>query len=224
MSRSNTNAFWAALIVACVPCISSAVLAADKSGCVDPSWAPARLPGFSIVNCEEKAWAPVPVDLTGGGRKMVEGRRSTVDYTLTDKSKDPTNETARRHYIEQGKQAGAKLMSDPNGGWAATLTQTTPQGEFWYSYRHGSGNDKSTGSYTLTTVQVAPLALEVEVKVPVATGSLDTGNTTCKDPPWLIKQFSYFKIERCKNRDFDAVKVNLPSGEKIIACGSEIMG
>src|SRR5437588_5286886 len=78
--------------------------AADKAGCADPSWAPERMPGFTISSCEEKAWVPVPVDLAGGGRKMVEGRRSTVEYSLTDKSKDPTNETVRRYYAEQGKK------------------------------------------------------------------------------------------------------------------------
>jgi outer membrane protein OmpA-like peptidoglycan-associated protein len=200
---------------ACAPPFLSTAIAADKPGCADPSWAPERLPGFAIQSCEEKAWVPVPADLVGNGRKMLEGRRSTVEYSLTDKSKDPTNETARRHYAEQGKKAGAKLMSDPNGGWSATLTQTTPQGEFWYIYRHGSGNDKSTATYTITTVQVAPLALEVQVQAPPAT--LETGGTVCKDPPWLVKQFSYFRIERCNNRDFDSVKLNLPGGEKIIA-------
>jgi len=104
---------------------SASAPAADKAGCTDPSWAPERLPGFAISSCEDKAWVPVPFDLTGGGRKMVEGRRSTVEYALTDKSKDPTNETARRYYAEQGQKAGAKLMSDPNGGWSATLTKTT---------------------------------------------------------------------------------------------------
>ena len=201
--------------LAWAPALLAPVHAADKAGCTDPAWAPERLPGFDILGCEEKAWLPVPFDLTGGGRKMVEGRRSTVEYTLTDKSKDPTNETARRHYAEQGKKAGAKLMSDPNGGWATTLTQTTPQGEFWYSYRHGSGNEKSTGTYMITTVQVAPLALEVQVK-PVSE-ALDTGGTACKDPPWLIRQFSYYRIERCNNRDFDSVKLNILGGQKILA-------
>jgi len=53
--------------------------------------------------------------------------------------------------------------------------------------------------------------------VQAMTGEFDTGGAACKDPPWLVRQFAYFKIERCKNRDFDSVKLNLTTGQVTLA-------
>jgi outer membrane protein OmpA-like peptidoglycan-associated protein len=149
------------------------------------------------------------------GTKTVQGRRSTVTYELKDSSKDPANEKARRFYAEQGQKGGARLVSDPNGGWSAILTQKTAQGEFWYAYTHGSGNEDSTGSYTLTTIQVAPLAQEVQVQA--APTALEGDASACKDPGWLVRQFAAFKLDRCSVRDFDTVTLDLPGGEKPVA-------
>jgi hypothetical protein len=121
---------------------------------------------------------------------------------------------ARRFYAEQGTKLGAQLKSDPNSGWSAILTKKTPQGELWYSYTHGDGNEESTGSYTLTTVQVAPLVLNVKVKAdPTA---LEDAKSF-KDPGWLVHQFSYFKLSECSVKDFDTVTLDLPDGQKPVA-------
>jgi outer membrane protein OmpA-like peptidoglycan-associated protein len=192
----------------------AAALAADKSGCRDPAWAPSRLPGFEIYECEDKPWMQVEFETTDGAKK-VEGRRWTVTYELKDEKKNPTNETARRFYAEQGKKGGARLVSDPNGGWSAVLTQKTPQGELWYSYSHGSGNEESTGSYTLTTLQVAPLVQEVQVQATPTT--LEADPKSCKDPGWLVRQFAAFRLARCAVRDFDTVTLDLPDGQKPVA-------
>jgi len=199
-------------LLSCLVALGAA--AADKAGCSNPSWAPARLPGYEIDDCAVKAWVPVEFDVAGGS-KTVEGRRSTVTYELRDESKNASNEKARRFYAELGKKSGAKLVSDPDGGWSAVLTQKTPQGEFWYSYRHGSGNDESTGSYTLTTLQVMPLVQEVQVRPDPAAPDADA--KACKDPGWLVKQFAYFKLDQCAVKDFDTVTLDLPDGEKPVA-------
>jgi outer membrane protein OmpA-like peptidoglycan-associated protein len=193
---------------------SGAAIAADKAGCKDPAWAPARLPGYEISDCGEKTWISADLELANGSKK-VEGRRSTVTYELKEEPKNATNEKARRFYAEQGKKSGAQLMSDPNGGWAAVLTKKTPQGEFWYEYRHGSGNDESTGSYTLTTYQVAPMVQEVQVRPDPSPPEADT--KSCKDPGWLVKQFAAFKLKECAAKDFDTVNLPLPDGEKAVA-------
>lgn len=194
--------------------IATGAFAADKSGCRDPSWAPARLPGYEIVDCQEKPWVSVDFDVAGGS-KSVQGRRATVTYELKDESKNASNERARRYYAEQGKKSGAQLVSDPNGGWSAVLTQKSAQGEFWYSYTHGSGNDEATGSYTLTTLQVAPLVQEVQVRADFT--ALEGDMKSCKDPGWLVRQFAYFKLDGCTVKDFDTVTLDLPDGEKPIA-------
>ncbi len=188
--------------------------AADQAGCKNPAWAPARLPGYEIVDCAEKAWIPVEFEVAGGN-KTAAGRRSTVTYELKDESKNATNEAARRFYAELGKKSGATLVSDPNGGWSAVLTQKTAQGESWYAYTHGSGNDESTGTYTLTTLLVMPLVQEVQVSG--APGPLEGDPKSCKNPAWLVKQFAAFKLDRCDVRDFDTLTLPLPDGEKSVA-------
>jgi len=106
-------------------------------------------------------------------------------------------------------------MSDPSGGYNAVLTRQTPQGTVWYLYDHGSGNEDSTGSFTLTTFTIAPLTQVVQVR-PV-TAALDTQSKSCANPPWLVKQFDYFKLAECNNRDYDSVTVSLPDGDKTLA-------
>jgi outer membrane protein OmpA-like peptidoglycan-associated protein len=197
-------------------CLASlGALAADKAGCKDPAWAPARLPGFEIYDCQDKPWMQEQFELADGAKK-VEGRRMTVTYELKDEKKNPTNEAARRFYAEQGKKSGARLVSNPDEGWSAVLTQKTPQGELWYSYSHGSGNAESTGSYTLTTLQVAPLVQEVQVQATPAPLAGDE-KSSCKGPEWLVKQFAAFKLDHCNVRDFDTVTLDLPDGQKPVA-------
>ena len=202
----------AALSLSCL--LAASALAADKAGCRDPAWAPARLPGYEIIDCEVKTWIPVDFE-TADGTKSVQGRRSTVTYELKDESKNATNEKARRFYAEQGRKSGATLVSDPNGGWSAVLTQKSAQGELWYSYTHGSGNDESTGTYTLTTLQAAPLVQEVQARPDPAAS--DSEGKSCRDPGWLVKQFAYFKLDTCEAKDFDTVTLDLPDGEKPVA-------
>ena len=56
------------------------------------------------------------------------------------------------------------LVSRPDDEDDAVLRRQTPQGDFWYVYDHGNGNSSSTGSYTLTTLRVAPLAQEAQAR------------------------------------------------------------
>ena len=194
--------------------LSPDTLAADAAGCADPAWAPKRLPGFAISACRVQAWVAQDVSLPQG-RKSLEGRRSIVSYTLTDPGMNPTAAVARAHQVQQAESAGATLVSGPGDGYRAVLTAPGPNGDAWYIYQHGSGNDQSTGSYTLTTVVIAPFPQEVEARplqVP-----LDTQATQCKDPPWLVRQFAYFKLTSCNNRDYDTVKLKLPGGGKTLA-------
>jgi hypothetical protein len=46
------------------------VWAADKAGCQDPPWVSARLPGFAIEDCDDKAWVSDTIELPGGGRTL----------------------------------------------------------------------------------------------------------------------------------------------------------
>jgi outer membrane protein OmpA-like peptidoglycan-associated protein len=194
--------------------VATPARAADKPGCQDPSWAPERMRAFDIADCADKAWMSMDVDTTDG-TKHLEGERRTVDYNLTDENKSPSNDALRKFFADQGKKAGAQLTTDPDGGWTAVLTKPSPDGDLWYMYTHGSGNADTTDGFTLTTVTIKPLPQEVTVQD--SGDPLPTDSANCKNPPWLVKQFDYFKLDSCSARVFDRVVLGLPDGDKTVA-------
>jgi len=210
----SSKACAAALLI--VGATSGATQAADQAGCANPAWAPGRMPGFEITSCSHRDWARVTFDLPSGP-KAVEGEVSEVEFTLVDPTKDPANEVARKHFAAEGQKGGATLVSDPSGGWSATLTRRTPQGEFWYSYTHGSGNEESTGSFTLTTVRVAPLPQEVVVRAADDATEAAGAGAECRTPAWLVKQFAAFALDGCESEDFGSVTIDLDSGPRTVA-------
>lgn len=137
-----------------------------------------------------------------------------MNYALPEGANSPTAIVVWKFYVQQAQNMGAKLVSDPQSGYNAVLKRDTPQGTLWYIYDHGSGNEDSTYSYTLTTFNEGGMTQVVQAQP--LTAPLDTQAKSCANPPWLIKQFDYFKLDDCKNRDFDSVKVDLPDGEKIL--------
>lgn len=213
MQERIASLFGLALAVG-LPLFALRAAAADKPGCADPTWAKQRLPGFEISDCGHKDWSPYEAETTDGTQHL-EGLVDSVTYTLTDEKKDPTNDQARDHFVAEAMKAGAKLRSTPHEGFFATLSGKGPKGELWYFYTHGSGNDESTGSFTLTTVQPAPLKQEVVARATLSDWESPGG--PCKNPPWLVKQFPYFKLDSCESRDFDQVTVELPEGQKVLA-------
>jgi outer membrane protein OmpA-like peptidoglycan-associated protein len=192
-----------------------AALAAPGGACTDPPWLLKQFAWFKVDSCEHKAWDQLKLDLPAG-EKTVEGHRLTVNYTLTDDKKSPVALAVQKNYIAALQKIGAQLVSDPTTEYTAVLTQQTPAGEFWYVYRHGSGNSDSTGSYSLTTLQVVPFPQAVVAQLP--TGSLaDMQGKGCKAPPWLVRQFDYFKLADCTRRGFDSITLDLPGGQKALA-------
>lgn len=188
----------------------------DAAHCKAPTWAPQAMPGFVIDSCEHKAWVSDSVDLPAGS-KTVAGERWRVDFALKDASKNPSNDAARAFFVAAGKRVGATLLTDPAGGWTAILTQKTPQGEFYYEYEHGTGNDDSTESYTLTTWKIAPFPQAVVAQVPKGALLDDMQGKGCKTPPWLVKQFDYYKLTDCTKEDLDSITLDLPGGSKTLA-------
>jgi len=193
---------------------SQAASAADAAGCKDPSWAPQRIPGFHIGGCTDKAYAAADFNLPDGEKKPT-GHRMTVDYEQDEGGKDVSAKDAESHQIAQGQKAGARLVSDPGSVYQAVLTKKTAAGTAWYIYDHGSGNDEVTSSYTLTTLEEAPLKSEVQAQA--MTAPLDVTSKPCKNPPWLAHQFAYFKIDSCEKKGFDTTDYDLVQGSKKLA-------
>jgi outer membrane protein OmpA-like peptidoglycan-associated protein len=102
----------------------------------------------------------VELDLPGG-KKTLAGRVIHDDFVLADSHQVAVTFVVRDNYINARQGVGAKLISNPDDISQAVLTRQTPQGEFCYIYHETSGNEKSIGAYTLTSVQVGgpPLAM-----------------------------------------------------------------
>jgi len=194
-------------------CAASQAFAADADGCKDPAWATARLAGYEISACEKHDFAKLDLDLAKGAQ-TVGGKQMDVTYTLKDGAPDHKAAEVRKFYVDAATKSGATLQSDPGDGYNATLHRKTPQGEEWIVYSHGSGNEDSTGSYTLTTLDIA--AMQQEVIAQAVTAPM-TGGKACANPPWLKKQFDYFKLSECGYLDINAFTVDLPSGKKTFA-------
>jgi outer membrane protein OmpA-like peptidoglycan-associated protein len=200
-----------AFVFVCGTAVSYASSEAPAS-CKPPSWAPAALAGYQLDSCVHRAWDVVDFDAPDG-TKHLEGDRVDVVYTLVDDAKNVTTKQAWQHFVDAAQQAGAKLMSEKAPGFQAYLERKTATADEWFAYIHGSGNDESTGSFTLRTVTIRPLAQEVKAKVDETPWSA----TTCADPPWLVQQFAYFKRGECTDRDFDSVTFATANGDKVIA-------
>jgi hypothetical protein len=186
-------------------------LAASANPCKDPPWLAGQFPSFKLAGCAFKPYATVDLDLPTGAREVAV-HVLTTHYSISDAKQTPVALLVARNYETALRGLGARAVSDPARPPQPILTRTTPEGEFWYLYRQGSGNADAVGSYTLTTVQVAPLAREVEAR----DGSLPLEATPCQDPPWLARQFAYFKLDHCDVRDFDRIEVDLPAGAKLL--------
>jgi outer membrane protein OmpA-like peptidoglycan-associated protein len=201
--------------VAAAATTATADPAHDKAGCAIPAWAPERIAGFDIDSCESRAWATLDVNApAAGGQKTLAGARDSVTFRLTDPSKNPAAMPARMAIVNQALKTGAQLVSDPNDGYGAVLRRVTPQGEVWYVYTHGDGNESSTGSYTLTTLRVAPLAQEAQAR-PMS-GPLVPQPETCADAPWVVKPLAAFKVSGCEGRTWEPTTVSLPGGDKTL--------
>ena len=191
----------------------TAALNVSGGVCSDPPWMVKQYAYFKRNSCEVTAWDTTQFDLPTGP-KTLEGKRLTVNYTLTDDKKAPSALIAQQNAVFALQTIGAKLVSDSTNQGTAVLTQKTPLGEFWYVYTQGSGNSDYTGSYSVTTWQIASFNQEVQAQ-PVK-AALDTSAGPCKDPAWLVKQLSHFKLDSCEAKTWDTVQFDLPGGQKTL--------
>ncbi|HTT96749.1 MAG TPA: OmpA family protein [Rhizomicrobium sp.] len=195
-------------------CAASQAFAADAPGCKNPGWGPQRFANYRLDSCVTQPWAQLEVE-TAKGNQKVTGKLTRTNYELPDGAKDHTSDEVRNFFAAAAMKAGAKPMTDPKSGYNVTLERKTPQGDEWMVYTHGSGNDQSTGSFTLTTLDVAPLQQQVVVQA--MAGALDVKPKKCVNPPWLKQQFADFKLDTsCEGKGWDSVDIDVPGGSKTV--------
>lgn len=194
-------------------CAMPQAFADDAAGCKNPAWAPQTFADYKIGSCTTRAWAVLEVDTSKGGQKVY-GRRTSVTYQLPDGAKDHSADEVRNYFAAAAMKAGAAPMTDPKRGFNVTLEKKTAQGDEWMVYEHGSGSDSSTGSYTLTTLDVMPLKQEIVAQA--MTGPLDVKSKKCVNPPWLVKQMAGFKVDSCEGKAWDSVDLDLAKGSKTV--------
>lgn len=112
MIRYGGKSWLCAAAAAVVGATAVAAPAADQTGCANPAWAQARMPGFEITSCSHRDWARVTFDLPSG-QKAVEGEVDQVEFTLVDLSKDPANAIAWRHFAAEGRRPVRRWCRNP---------------------------------------------------------------------------------------------------------------
>ena len=201
-------------------CVAPQAFAADAAGCKDPSWAPQRFANYQLHECVTQPWAELDVE-TSKGEQKVYGKLTRTNYELPDGAKDHTSDEVRNFFAAAAMKAGAKPMTDPKSGYNVTLERKTAQGDTWMVYTHGSGNDQSTGSFTLTTLDIAPLPQQVAVQA--MTVALDVMPKKCANPPWLKQQFADFKLDTgCEGKGWDSVDIPIPGGNSKTVQGQRL--
>jgi outer membrane protein OmpA-like peptidoglycan-associated protein len=181
---------------------------ADKAGCTDPAWAKSRYPAYTIADCSTKPWGTMDLELTSG-RKTLEGEITTVNYDLTDDAKNAAAKKVLDFFAAAGTKAGGKVVSGES-----IYNVVLQKGDTYYVYSHGSGNEDSTGSFTLITIKLAKMPQSVVAKMPAA--ALDTKADKCEDPPWLVKGMPGYKLTTCTPRDVDEYTFSTADGEKTL--------
>ncbi len=109
-----------------------------------------QLAAFKLHECSVKDFDTVNLPLPDG-EKPVAGRVMETT-TCSSTRAGPGPYVVWKNYVSALQGIGAKLLTDPNDFNHAVLNRQTPQGEYWYVYMHGSGNEESTTTYNLVTL------------------------------------------------------------------------
>ena len=133
--------------------------------CGPPPWLTRSFPQFRPEQCDFRDFDSIKIE-TPDGDRVLAGRILTVRYALADPARDPVALLVVRNFREAFASIGAAPISAPDDLYTAIANAKTDHGEFWFIYRHGDGNENSTGRFELTTVQIGgppPKACTLEV-------------------------------------------------------------
>jgi outer membrane protein OmpA-like peptidoglycan-associated protein len=183
---------------------------AVNGNCADPAWLIRAMAMFKRDSCHVWDWASDTVGVADGPERIVEGRKLVVNYTLADETRVPTSAQLQRNFLDAFKAMGATILSSEEDEGHVVAMQAGPAGEVWYLYQCGGGNSEGCGSFSVTTLIVEPFKREVAVR-DMPEGLQQTKG--CGDPPWLVKQFASYKLDRCDYQDFAPLELTMPDGQ-----------
>ena len=162
------------------------------AGCANPSWLVKQFDYYKLSDCTANDYDAITLDLPDG-TKTIAGHFLDVNYDLTDENKNATALYVQKNYINALEKIGAKLVSDPTDVFHAVLTQNTPDGEFWYIYKHGSGNEEATHSYSLTSLQIGgPVPKTCKIQVYGVTFDFNKSEIKAESEPVLEQVLALF--------------------------------
>ena len=133
--------------------------------CANPPWLVKQFAYFAVARCDYRDFDQLVVSLPDGDHTLT-GRILTTNYALSDEVRDPVAAFVERNYANALKAMGANLVTPSDDSNRAIGRMQTDHGDFWFIYEHTGGNDTSTSSYKLTTVQIGgppPKACTLEV-------------------------------------------------------------
>jgi outer membrane protein OmpA-like peptidoglycan-associated protein len=129
----------------------------DKENCAEHPMIPSRIPGYYIGNCEVNDFSSHVV-LTAQGEKTVEGKKTVLEYFLSEGGKGVSETYVRRNYMEAIRKQGARIEYELNGRGVGSLRQADGT-TYWVDVAGyvGDGSPEETGHFYLTIVEIAAM-------------------------------------------------------------------
>lgn len=120
--------------------LSSASLAAvaDKAGCKDHPLFTTRMPGYFLVNCEEKEFDGYDFMTVKGPRHHEEGKFTFLTYRIGDGQKEQSALAVVRNYEAAMKKIGATIV-ELKPTWFVVGKVTVSGKEVWAQAEKGNG-------------------------------------------------------------------------------------
>lgn len=136
----------------------------DKENCAEHPMIPSRIPGYYIGNCEVNDFSSHVV-LTAQGEKTVEGKKTVLEYFLSEGGKGVSETYVRRNYMEAIRKQGARIEYELNGRGVGSLRQADGT-TYWVDVAGyvGDGSPEETGHFYLTIVEIAAMEQVITAK------------------------------------------------------------
>ena len=145
------------LLLSCSFFASLVAAQSDKTGCADHPLVPSRIPGYYIGECENNEFSAHTVP-TKNGEKMLEGKKTVLQYFLKEGSKGVSETFVRRNYLEAlKKQNGQVMLETPGQG--VVMVKRPDGSEVWLDVAGyvGDGTPEETGHFYVTIVEIAAM-------------------------------------------------------------------
>jgi OOP family OmpA-OmpF porin len=136
----------------------------DKENCTEHPLIPTRIPDYFIGNCDANDFSSHTV-LTPQGEKVIEGKKTVLEYFLKEGGKGVSETYVRKNYMDAIRKLGAKIEHEQFGRGVGIIKQADGT-TYWVDVTGyvGDGTPEQTGHYYLVIVEIAAMEQVITAK------------------------------------------------------------